>query len=53
MSYQQTAAALEDILAHATAGRLTTDRATCRWPLVAEAWSRCDKSPYRRAVLIS
>ncbi len=48
----QRAAALGEILAHAAAGRLTTDRETLPLAQAAQAWSRCGQAPHRRAVLI-
>ena len=44
MSYQQSAVALTEILAHATAGPLTTDRETLLPTLVAEAWFQGSRS---------
>lgn len=52
LSAQQKAAALGEILAHAAAGRLTTDRETLPLDRAPEAWSRCGSSPHRRAVLV-
>jgi hypothetical protein len=49
MSDQQNAGLAYRDLAHATAGRLTTDREILLLDLVAEAWSRGGKSPYRGA----
>lgn len=48
----QKAAALDEVLGHAAAGRLTTDRKT--WPLerAADAWSRCGRAPHHKAVLV-
>ena len=52
LSAGQKAAALREILAHAAAGRLTTDRETLPLDRAAEGWSRCGQPPHRRAVLI-
>jgi NADPH:quinone reductase-like Zn-dependent oxidoreductase len=52
LSHSQKAAALREILAHAAAGRLTTDRETLPLARAAEGWSQCGQPPHRRAVLI-
>ncbi len=52
LSPEQKAAALDEILAHAAAGRLTADRETLPLARAAEGWSRCGQAPHRRAVLI-
>jgi NADPH2:quinone reductase len=52
LSAQQKAAALGEILEHAAAGRLTTDRETLPLERAADGWSRCGSSPHRRAVLV-
>ncbi|MGE5286366.1 MAG: quinone oxidoreductase family protein [Micromonosporaceae bacterium] len=52
LSAEQKAAALGEILAHAAAGRLTTDGETLPLARAAEGWSRCGTSPHRRAVLV-
>ncbi len=52
LSPEQKARALDEILAHAAAGRLTTDRETLPLAQAAEGWSRCGRAPHRRAVLI-
>jgi NADPH:quinone reductase-like Zn-dependent oxidoreductase len=52
LSHEQRAAALTEILAHAAAGRLTTDRETLPLDRAADGWSRCGQPPHRRAVLI-
>jgi NADPH:quinone reductase len=52
LSHSQKAAGLREILAHAAAGRLTTDREILPLARAAEGWSRCGQPPHRRAVLI-
>jgi NADPH:quinone reductase-like Zn-dependent oxidoreductase len=52
LSAGQKASALAQILAHAAAGRLTTDLETLPLARAAEGWSRSGQSPHRRAVLI-
>jgi NADPH:quinone reductase-like Zn-dependent oxidoreductase len=52
LTSEQRAAALGEILAHAAAGRLDTDREVLPLADVAEAWSRCGQPPHRRAVLV-
>jgi NADPH:quinone reductase-like Zn-dependent oxidoreductase len=52
LSAQQKAAALGEILDHAAAGRLTTDRENLPLERAAEGWARCGTSPHRRAVLV-
>jgi NADPH:quinone reductase len=52
LSHEQKAAALGEILAHAAAGRLVTDRETMPLERAAEGWARCGQPPHRRAVLI-
>jgi len=52
LSHEQKAAALGEILAHAAAGRLTTDRETMPLENAADGWARCGQPPHRRAVLI-
>ena len=52
LSPEQKARALDEILAHAAAGRLTTDRETLPLAQAAEGWSRCGRAPHQRAVLI-
>jgi len=52
LSPEQKAAALGEILAHAAAGRLTTDRERLPLAAVADGWSRCGEAPHRRAVMI-
>ena len=52
LSHSQQATALRAILAHAAAGRLTTDREALPLARAAEGWSRCGQPPHRRAVLI-
>ncbi|HUA29462.1 MAG TPA: zinc-binding dehydrogenase [Streptosporangiaceae bacterium] len=52
LDHEQRAAALGEILAHAAAGRLDTDRETMPLSRAADGWSRCGQPPHRRAVLI-
>jgi NADPH:quinone reductase-like Zn-dependent oxidoreductase len=52
LSQDQRAGALTEIVRHAAAGRLTTDRETLPLAHAARAWARCGKPPHRRAVLI-
>jgi NADPH:quinone reductase-like Zn-dependent oxidoreductase len=52
LSHSQKATALREVLAHAAAGRLTTDREILPLARAAEGWSQCGQPPYRRAVLI-
>jgi NADPH:quinone reductase-like Zn-dependent oxidoreductase len=52
LSAGQRAGALREILGHAAAGRLTTDRETLPLARAAQAWARCGQAPHRRAVLI-
>jgi NADPH:quinone reductase-like Zn-dependent oxidoreductase len=52
LSHEQKAGALSEILGHAAAGRLSADHETLPLARAAEAWSRCGRSPHRRAVLI-
>jgi NADPH:quinone reductase-like Zn-dependent oxidoreductase len=52
LTSEQRAAALGEILAHAAAGRLDTDRELLPLAGVADAWSRCGQPPHRRAVLV-
>lgn len=52
LSDKEKATALNEILDHAAAGRLTADRETLPLADVALGWSRCGKAPHRRAVLI-
>ncbi len=52
LSAGQKAGALDEILAHAAAGRLTTDREALPLEGAAEAWSGCGRAPHKRAVLI-
>ena len=52
LSPEQKAAALDEILAHAAAGRLTTDRECLPLADVTDGWSRCGRAPHRRAVMI-
>jgi NADPH:quinone reductase-like Zn-dependent oxidoreductase len=49
---EQKAAALDVILGHAAAGRITTDREALPLAQAAEAWARCGQPPHRRAVLV-
>ena len=52
LSAEAKASALAQILAHAAAGRLTTDLETLPLARAAEGWSRTGQPPHRRAVLI-
>ncbi len=52
LSHSQKAAALHEILAHAAAGRLTTDRETLPLDRAADGWSRCGQPPHRRVILV-
>jgi hypothetical protein len=52
LSHEQKVAALDAILEHAAAGRLSVDRETLPLARAAEAWARCGRPPHRRAVLI-
>jgi NADPH:quinone reductase-like Zn-dependent oxidoreductase len=52
LSAEAKATALAQILAHAAAGRLTTDLETLPLARAAEGWSRTGQPPHRRAVLI-
>jgi NADPH:quinone reductase-like Zn-dependent oxidoreductase len=52
LTQQQKASALEEILRHAAAGRLTADHEALPLAEAAAAWARCGRPPYRRAVLI-
>ena len=49
---EQKAAALAEILTHASAGRITADREVLPLADAAGAWSRCGQAPHCRAVLI-
>jgi NADPH:quinone reductase-like Zn-dependent oxidoreductase len=49
---EQKAAALAEILTHASAGRITADREVLPLADAARAWSRSGQPPHRRAVLI-
>jgi NADPH:quinone reductase-like Zn-dependent oxidoreductase len=49
---EQKATALAEILAHAAAARLTTDREDLPLDQAADAWSRCGSAPHKRAVLV-
>jgi NADPH:quinone reductase-like Zn-dependent oxidoreductase len=49
---EQKAAAFAEILAHAAAGRLTTDLETMPLSQAADGWARCGTAPHRRAVLL-
>jgi len=48
----QKAAAFEEILTHAAAGRLTADLETLPLAEVGDGWSRCGQAPHRRSVMI-
>jgi len=52
LSGAQKASALAEVLEHAAARRLDTDREVVPLSDVATAWSRCGKAPHRRAVMI-
>ena len=52
LSPEQKATALAEILRHAAAGRLTTDRETLPLAQASEGWSRCGTAPHRRSVLV-
>lgn len=52
LSQHQKAAALDEILAHAAAGRLTADREAIPLADVAHGWTRCGQPPHYRAVMI-
>jgi NADPH:quinone reductase-like Zn-dependent oxidoreductase len=52
LSHEQKVAALDAILEHAAAGRLSVGRETLPLARAAEAWARCGRPPHRRAVLI-
>ncbi|HEX5190918.1 MAG TPA: zinc-binding dehydrogenase [Streptosporangiaceae bacterium] len=49
---EQKAAALGEILEHAAAGRLDTDRETLPLADIGSGWARCGIAPHRRAVMI-
>jgi len=51
LSPQQKADALAEILAHAAAGELDTDREVLPLADVAGGWTRCGRAPHRRAVM--
>jgi NADPH:quinone reductase-like Zn-dependent oxidoreductase len=52
LSAEQKSAALAEVLAHAAAGRITTDLERVPLASAADGWSRCGQAPHRRAVLI-
>jgi NADPH:quinone reductase-like Zn-dependent oxidoreductase len=52
LSAEQKADALREIVRHAAAGNLTTDRETLPLARAAEGWSRTGQSPHRKTVLI-
>jgi NADPH2:quinone reductase len=52
LSPAQKAEALDQILKHAAAGRLTVDYETLPLADVAQAWLRCGQPPHRKAVLL-
>jgi NADPH:quinone reductase len=52
LSLPQKAAALEEILGHAAAGRLTADHEALPLARADEGWARCGQAPYRKAVLV-
>lgn len=49
---ERKASTLSEILGHAAAGRITTDRETIPLARAADGWSRCGQAPHRKAVLI-
>jgi NADPH:quinone reductase len=49
---EQKAHALHEILGHAAAGNLTTDRETMPLARAAKAWSRTGQPPHRKTILI-
>ncbi len=51
ISAEQKAAALSEILSHAAAGRMDTDREILPLSEIAAAWARCGRAPHRRAVM--
>jgi len=52
ISAEQKAAALSEILTHAAAGRMETDREILPLAEIAAGWARCGKAPHQRAVMI-
>jgi NADPH:quinone reductase-like Zn-dependent oxidoreductase len=52
LSGEQKAQALHEILGHAAAGSLTTDREIMPLDRAAEGWSSTGRAPHRKAVLI-
>jgi len=52
ISAEQKAAALSEVLTHAAAGRMETDREILPLTEIAAAWARCGQAPHRRAVMI-
>jgi NADPH:quinone reductase-like Zn-dependent oxidoreductase len=52
LSPEQRAAALGEILEHAAAGRIDTDRETLPLADIGSGWTRCGTAPHRRAVMI-
>ncbi len=52
LTAEQKAAALAEILRHAAAGRITTDREILPLDRAADGWSRCGSTPHKRAVLV-
>lgn len=51
LSDEEKAAAMDQILVHAAAGRLTADREVLPLRQAAQGWSRCGQAPHRRAIL--
>jgi NADPH:quinone reductase len=49
---EQKAGSLREILGHAAAGRITSDRETMPLTRAADGWTRCGQAPHRKAVLI-
>jgi NADPH:quinone reductase-like Zn-dependent oxidoreductase len=52
LSGEQKAAALNEILVHAAAGRITADREIMPLARAAGGWSQCGQAPHRKTVLI-
>jgi NADPH:quinone reductase-like Zn-dependent oxidoreductase len=52
LSQAQKAAAFDEILGHAAAGRLTADSESLPLAQIADGWSRCGQPPHKRAVMI-
>jgi NADPH:quinone reductase-like Zn-dependent oxidoreductase len=52
LSPEQKAGALAEIIAHAAAGRIDTDREILPLAEIGTGWARCGQAPHRRAVMI-